>query len=80
MILKKTERLEDLQCGGLNIIQDKELYTFSSDSVVLANFVKTKAKDVAVEIGAGSGVVSILVQAKNKLGHIFSFEIQPCMA
>ncbi len=80
MILKKSERLEDLQCKGLKIIQDKDLYAFTSDSVVLANFVKTKASDVAVEIGAGSGVISILVQAKNKLKKIVAFEIQPCMA
>lgn len=72
-----SERLEDLQCDGLKIIQDDQLYTFSSDSVVLANFVKTKSNDVAVEIGAGSGVISILLQAKNKLKKIFAFEIQP---
>lgn len=80
MILKETERIEDLQVAGLEIIQDKNLYTFTSDSVILANFVKTKASDVAVEIGAGSGVISILVQAKNKLKNITAFEIQKCMA
>ena len=74
-----SERLEDLQCDGLKIIQDDELYTFTSDSVILANFIKTKSKDVAVEIGAGSGIVSILVQAKNKLKKIFAFEIQQKM-
>lgn len=80
MTLTDTERMEDLQCKGLKIIQDKSLYTFTSDSVVLANFVKTKAKDVAVEIGAGCGVISILVQAKNKLKSITAFEIQEKMA
>ena len=74
-----SERIEDLQCKGLKIIQDDELYSFTSDSVILANFVKTKANDVCVEIGAGSGVVSILVQAKNKLNKIFAFEIQEKM-
>ena len=66
MILGEGERLEDLQCNGLKIIQNKNLYTFTSDSVILANFVKTKANDIAVEIGAGCGVISILAQAKNK--------------
>jgi len=79
MRLTKTERLEDLQCKGLKIIQDKNLYTFTSDSVILANFIKTKSSDVAVEIGAGSGVISILVQAKNQLEKIFAFEIQEKM-
>ena len=80
MILSDNERLEDLQCDGLKIIQNKNLYTFSSDSVILANFVKTKPNDFAVEIGAGSGVISILVQAKNKLKSITCFEIQEEMA
>lgn len=79
MILEKGERLEDLQCKGLKIIQNKDLYTFTSDSVVLANFVKTKKRDFAVEIGAGCGVISILVQAKNGTERIFSFEIQEKM-
>ena len=75
-----SERIEDLQYNGLKIIQDDEFYTFSSDSVILANFVKTKKEDVAVEIGAGCGVVSILVSAKNLLKKIYAFEIQPEMA
>lgn len=79
MILEKDERLEDLQCDNLKIIQNKTLYTFTSDSVILANFVKTKKNDIAVEIGAGCGVISILVQAKNKLQKIYAFELQPQM-
>ncbi len=76
MNLENGERLEDLQCHGLKIIQNKDLYTFTSDSVILANFIKTKAKDTAVEIGAGCGVISILVQAKNKVEKIYAFELQ----
>lgn len=75
-----SERIEDLQCKNLKIIQDDELYCFTSDSVVLANFVKIKKEDIAVEIGAGCGVISILVQAKNSLKKIFAFEIQEKMA
>ncbi len=80
MKLKESERLEDLQCNGLKIIQDKELYTFTSDSVILANFVKAKKDALAVEIGAGCGVISILVQAKTGLKNIVAFELQEPMA
>ncbi len=73
-------RLEDLQCKNLKILQNKNLYTFTSDSVVLANFIRTHTNDSAVEIGAGSGVISILVQAKNPIKKIFAFEIQKQMA
>lgn len=80
MILESGERLEDLQCKGLKIIQNKDLYCFTSDSVVLANYVKTKKKDFVVEIGGGSGVISILVQAKCELEKILAFELQSKMA
>lgn len=74
-----SERVEDLQCGGLKIIQDKDLYTFSSDAVILANFVRLKSKETAVEIGGGSGVISILLSAKNNFKKIKVFEIQEKM-
>lgn len=79
MILGEGERLEDLQCNGLKIIQSKNLYTFTSDSIILANFVKTKVNDIAVEIGAGCGVISILMQEKNKVKKIYAFELQKQM-
>ena len=80
MILQQDERIEDLQCDGLKIIQNKRLYTFTSDSVVLANYIHTSKNDCVVEIGAGCGVISILVQAKNNLKKITAFEIQQEMA
>lgn len=73
-------RIEDLQCGGLKIIQNKSLYTFTSDSVILANFVKIKPQEKALEIGAGSGVISILLTAKTKVKEIKAFEMQKEMA
>ena len=76
MDLEKGERLEDLGCKNLKIIQNKNLYTFTSDSVILANFLKIKSKENGVEIGGGSGVISILATAKNKVKKIKIFEIQ----
>lgn len=75
-MLNKEERLEDLQCEGLKIVQNKNLYTFTSDSVILANFIKLKPKEKAVEIGSGSGVISILLTKKSRFTHITGFEIQ----
>lgn len=73
------EELEDLECNNLKIWQDKKLYTFTSDSVILANFIKLKASETAVEIGGGSGVISILLTAKNNVKKIKIFEIQEKM-
>ena len=73
-------RIEDLQCGGLKIIQNKSLYTFTSDSVILANFIKIKPQERALEIGTGSGVISILLTAKTKVEEIKAFELPNEMA
>ena len=70
------ERIEDLQCNGLKIIQNKNLYTFTSDSVILANFIRLKKEDKCAEIGTGCGVISILLSAKTKFKEIYAFELQ----
>ncbi len=69
-------RLDDLNLDGLEIYQYVDGYNFTSDSVLLANFVKTKKTDICLEIGAGGGVISILVNYKNKPNKIYAFEIQ----
>lgn len=73
-------QIEDLQCKNLKIIQDKSLYTFTSDSVILANFLKLKANEIAVEIGCGCGVISILATAKNPVKKIIAFEVDKQLA
>lgn len=79
-IIKQGERLDDLQLDGLKIIQKEGGYGFTSDSVLLANFVKTKHSDVCVEVGTGSGIISILVNYKEAPAKIFAFELQPSQA
>ena len=78
--ISNDERVEDLECHGLKIIQNKSYYTFTSDSVILANFIKLKKKDKCVEIGAGCGVISVLLTAKTEFDNIKAFEIQSDMA
>lgn len=79
MKLEKDERLEDLQFEGLKIIQNKNLYSFTSDSVILANFLKIRHKEKAVEIGGGSGVISILATKKTQGKNFIVFELQKKM-
>ncbi len=67
---------EDLQFEGLEIWQDKSLYTFSSDSALLANFVKTKGRDLCLEVGTGSGVISVLLSKKQNQNKIVAIEMQ----
>lgn len=74
------EKLEYLQCAGLKIWQSSQLYTFTSDSVILANVILIRRNETAVEIGMGSGVISILASVKTNAKQIIGFEMQPQMA
>ena len=78
--LEDGERIEDLQCKGLKIIQNKNYYTFTSDSVILANFISLKNNDKCVEIGTGCGVIPVLLSAKTSFQNIYAFELQGEMA
>lgn len=75
-----TRKIEDLECGGLVIYQDTNLYRFTSDSVLLANFFRAKRNDVVVELCSGSGVISILGTKKTCAKHFYCFEIQENLA
>ncbi len=73
-------RVDDLNLDGLKLFQEPNGYGFTSDSVLLANYVRAKHKDKCVEIGTGSGIISILVNYKEKPDKIFAFEIQEKVA
>lgn len=74
-LLKQDEVLDDLQLDNLQIIQNRKLYCFTSDSVLLANFVEAKKNDLVVEFCSGSGVISILLNAKKHPKQIIGFEL-----
>lgn len=69
-------RLDDLMLDGLKIYQYVDGYNFTSDSVLLSNFISAKKSSVCVEIGTGSGIISILLSHKQKVDKIYAFEIQ----
>lgn len=69
-------RLDDLQINNLKIYQDSSLYNFSTDAVLLANFVEFNKNSVVVDFCSGNGVVGILASAKNFYKKIYLIEIQ----
>lgn len=74
------EKTEDLQCKGLRIIQSSQEYRFTTDAVLLANFCRDMRGKLCVELGAGSGVISLLLTAKKHPKHIVAVELQPQLA
>jgi len=79
-IIKDGERLDDLNLDNLKIIQKVGGYGFTSDSVLLANFVSAKHNETCLEIGAGCGIISILVNYKERPKRIYAFEMQDSQA
>ena len=59
--LKPGERLDDLQCGGLKLIQRPDAFRFGTDSVLRADFANPKKKDIAVDLGCGTGAIAHLM-------------------
>ena len=78
--LKTGERLEYLDIYDMEIIQNGDLYTFTSDAIVLANSVKSTSRDNILDIGSGSGIIPLIIAGKNKFNHIDGIEIQDVMA
>ena len=70
-------RLDDLGVGNLKIWQDKDLFCFGTDAVLLANFVSPKPKDTVLDIGTGNGIIPLLLTAKCDAKKITGLEIQP---
>jgi len=77
--IKPDETLGQLAAGGLQIIQKAGGYRFSIDSYLLAAFVDEPAGTSVLEIGSGSGVISILLAGVKKL-KMTGVEVQPSMA
>lgn len=78
--LKENERLDDLQYDDLYIIQNATKYCFTSDAVLLANFVKVKPHEKMVDLCAGCGVIGVLAMAKGKGQSCVLVELQDWLA
>ena len=58
------ERLDDLQRNGYKIIQNEKLFCFGMDAVLLAAFAKVKDGEKVLDLGTGTGVIPILLEAR----------------
>lgn len=81
--LLEGERLDDLQAGGLHIIQSEDVFSFSLDAVLLAHYVSLRNKDRVIDLGTGNGVMPLLLTTRGKMprsGEIVGLEIQERLA
>ena len=75
---KKDETLDTIK--DVKIIQSKEGYRFSIDAVLLEHFITAKPGEKGIELGTGSGIISILLAKRLKSTKITAVEIQEALA
>ena len=73
------ETAHDLQ-NGYRIIAHPDVFAFGTDAVLLAHFAQTAGSERAVDLGAGTGILPILMCARNPELCVTGIEIQPRLA
>lgn len=75
--MNSNERIDDLQINGRRIIQSPDRFCFGMDAVLLSGFAKVKKGESVLDLGTGTGILPILLDAKTEGGHFIGLEIQP---
>ena len=74
-VLKEGERVDELERNDYGIIQDPKRFCFGMDAV-LSGFVRVKEGDLCLDLGTGTGIIPILMEAKTEGSHFTGLEIQ----
>lgn len=77
ILLKENERIDDLERSGYQIIQDAKRFCFGMDAVLLSGFARVKDGARVLDLGTGTGIIPILLEAKTGAAHLTGLEIQP---
>lgn len=74
--LNDGERIDDLNRNGYKIIQSKDKFCFGMDAVLLSGFAVVKEGEKVLDLGTGTGIIPILLEAKTKGDSFKALEIQ----
>lgn len=74
--LKDGERIDDLNRNGYKIIQSKDKFCFGMDAVLLSGFAVIKEGERVLDLGTGTGIIPILLEAKTEGKYFCGLEIQ----
>ncbi|MDY2725666.1 MAG: tRNA1(Val) (adenine(37)-N6)-methyltransferase, partial [Anaerostipes faecalis] len=73
------ERIDDLGIRGYKIIQKEDGFCFGMDAVLLSDFASVKRGGKVLDLGTGTGILPILMEAKTEGSYFAGLEIQPDM-
>lgn len=74
-MLYENERLDEIN-EHLRLIQRKNGLTFSTDAFLLSAFCRPQPKARAADFGSGTGVIALLLAARQTFAHITAVEAQ----
>ena len=74
-ILLENETLTEVN-ENIKLIQKKNGLTFGTDAFLLASFIKQHKSATAIELGGGTGIISLLCASREKFSKIYCLEIQ----
>lgn len=78
-LLQPGERIDQLVAQGIQIIQSPDVFSFSLDAVLLANFAAIPKKGLIVDFCSGNGAVALFLTPRTK-APIIGIEIQDRLA
>lgn len=62
--------------GSIIVYQPKRGFRFGIDSILLAHFLNLKPQDLVLEVGAGSGIISLIALKRFPKAKIFALELE----
>jgi len=74
--LKPDERIDELQRRGYQIIQNPKKFCFGMDAVLLAGFADIKNQALVLDLGTGTGIIPLLLDARDKGSEFIGIDIQ----
>ncbi len=79
MILNENERINEIN-ESLRLIENKDSLTFGTDAYLLSAYLPSRQSKIGVELGCGSGVISLLALSRKKCKLAYGIEVQPSIA
>lgn len=75
-LVHENERLDELHRNGYYIIQDPARFCFGMDAVLLSGFARARRGERVLDLGTGTGIIPILMEAKTEAEDFTALEIQ----
>lgn len=79
MELFDNERINEIN-ENLKLIEKKDSLTFGTDAYLLSAYLPKRQRQIGVELGCGSGVISLLALTKKKCQQVYGIEVQKDIA